>query len=84
MVKVTAITQSNIALLKFWGKRNQELNRPAVGLIPLTLKALSTRTTTEFKPNLKQHILSLNPISPRDPGGNASTVFRMLSVGKSG
>lgn len=44
---VTAIAQSNIALSKYWGKRQLEYNLPAVGSISLTLSGLSTRTRVE-------------------------------------
>lgn len=46
---VTAIAHSNIALVKYWGKRSpssgqSRLNLPAVGSLSLTLDALSTNT----------------------------------------
>jgi diphosphomevalonate decarboxylase len=77
MKKVTAVAHSNIAVVKYWGKRNQELNLPAVGSIAMIMKALSTRTTIEFKPNLKQEILYLNHTVSRDARSNAQAVFWM-------
>lgn len=44
----TAIAGTNIALVKYWGKRNKELNLPAAGSLSLTLKELGTRTTVRF------------------------------------
>jgi len=50
----TARAHSNIALIKYWGKRDAELNTPAVGSISLTLDALSTDTRVSFRSELKQ------------------------------
>ncbi|TQO19574.1 diphosphomevalonate decarboxylase [Rhodoglobus vestalii] len=50
----TARAHSNIALIKYWGKRDAALNIPAVGSISLTLDALSTDTTVTFRPGLEQ------------------------------
>lgn len=47
-----ARAHSNIALIKYWGKRDAALNLPAVGSISLTLDALSTRTSVAFRPGL--------------------------------
>ena len=50
----TARAHSNIALVKYWGKHNAELNIPAVGSISLTLDALSTDTRVSFRSGLEQ------------------------------
>lgn len=60
MRKFTATANSNIALIKYWGKRDLALNLPAVGSISITLDGLSTRTSVCFDPSLKQDHLSLN------------------------
>ncbi|WP_308465528.1 diphosphomevalonate decarboxylase [Rathayibacter soli] len=43
-----ARAHSNIALIKYWGKRERALNLPAVGSISITLDALSTDTWVTF------------------------------------
>src|SRR5207249_3176672 len=43
-----ARANSNIALVKYWGKRDAALNLPAVGSLSLTLDGLSTRTSVVF------------------------------------
>ena len=43
-----ARAHSNIALIKYWGKRDATLNLPAVGSISVTLDALTTDTTVRF------------------------------------
>jgi diphosphomevalonate decarboxylase len=50
----TARAHSNIALIKYWGKRDVALNIPAVGSISLTLDALSTDTRVTFHSGLEQ------------------------------
>ncbi len=47
MDKVTTLAHPNIALVKYWGKRDEQLNLPAVGSISVTLDELQTRTTIE-------------------------------------
>ena len=56
----TAVAHSNIALVKYWGKRNPELNLPATGSISLTLKELFTRTTVTFNSSFSNDILYIN------------------------
>ncbi len=50
----TAIAGTNIALVKYWGKRDAalDLNLPAAGSLSLTLAELGTRTTVRFSPTL--------------------------------
>ena len=45
---VTAFAGTNIALVKYWGKRDAALNLPATGSLSLTLDRLGTRTTVHF------------------------------------
>ena len=46
----TARAHSNIALIKYWGKRDDRLKLPAVGSISMTLDALYTDTRVSFFP----------------------------------
>ncbi len=48
MRKATAIAHPNIALVKYWGKRDVALNLPAVPSLSLTLDGFRTRTTVEW------------------------------------
>lgn len=50
----SARAHSNIALAKYWGKRDAALNIPAVGSISITLDALHTDTTVTFDPALTE------------------------------
>jgi diphosphomevalonate decarboxylase len=56
----TAIAQPNIALIKYWGKRDVERNLPAVGSISITLRELYTRMSIEFDDALEADALTVN------------------------
>lgn len=47
-LQATAQAQPNIALVKYWGKRDAALNLPAAGSLSITLDALHTRTRVRF------------------------------------
>lgn len=47
-MKVTAIANANIALVKYWGKRNKELILPFNSSISMTCDGLWTKTTVDF------------------------------------
>ncbi len=51
---------SNIALVKYWGKRDIKLNLPAVGSISVTLGDLYTETETDIAENSTIDIFKLN------------------------
>lgn len=59
-MRVTAIAQPNIALIKYWGKRDTERNLPAVGSISITLRELYTRMSVEFDDELAADALTVN------------------------
>lgn len=61
----TAKACANIALVKYWGKRDATLNLPAAGSLSLTLDALTTTTRVEFDDALTSDALSING-SPAD------------------
>jgi diphosphomevalonate decarboxylase len=48
MTAATAVAGTNIALVKYWGKRDETLNLPATGSLSLTLDRLGTRTRVAF------------------------------------
>lgn len=55
-----ALAHSNIALAKYWGKRDIERNLPDVPSLSLTLAALSTRTSVQFDPGARDDEVTLN------------------------
>ncbi|NOZ61998.1 MAG: diphosphomevalonate decarboxylase, partial [Calditrichaeota bacterium] len=77
-MQATAIAHANIALVKYWGKRDVQLNLPAVGSISVTLKNLFTRTKIDFDPNLDRDHLIIN--SREVTGKPAERVSRLLDI----
>lgn len=59
-MKITAKANSNIALIKYWGKRDAALNLPAVGSISMTLDGLETTTSVEFNSSFSADEFYLN------------------------
>lgn len=59
-MRAVAEANTNIALVKYWGKRDLALNLPAVGSLSLTLDGLTTRTEVRFDPSLDADRLVLN------------------------
>ena len=47
-MRANAQAQPNIALIKYWGKRDIEQNLPAVGSLSVTLDSLWTKMSVEF------------------------------------
>lgn len=55
----TAIAHPNIALAKYWGKRDDGVNQPAVPSLSVTLAGMSTRTTVTFDAALEHDTFML-------------------------
>ena len=56
----TAIAQPNIALVKYWGKRDVSRNLPAVGSISITLSDLFTEVSIDSSSGLAKDELLVN------------------------
>jgi diphosphomevalonate decarboxylase len=65
-----ALAHSNIALAKYWGKRDIERTLPDVPSLSLTLAALSTTTRVRFDPDAREDEVTLNGV-PADAGAAA-------------
>ncbi len=65
-MQATAIAQPNIALIKYWGKRDLALNLPAVGSISITLDTLQTKVSIDLDGWLANDSLIVNGVE--DPG----------------
>lgn len=59
-MRATAKAHTNIALIKYWGKRNEELILPTNNSLSVTLDGFYTKTTVHFKEQLKQDTFILN------------------------
>ncbi|MFB6264853.1 MAG: diphosphomevalonate decarboxylase [Bradymonadaceae bacterium] len=60
MSRATAVAHPNIALVKYWGKRDTDRNIPATGSLSMTLSGLETRTTVEFSTDRNGDFLQLD------------------------
>ncbi len=59
-MKASAIANANIALVKYWGKRNKELMLPQTGSVSMTTDGLQSHTTVEFDLKYPEDILVVN------------------------
>jgi diphosphomevalonate decarboxylase len=57
--KASAQAHPNIALIKYWGNRDQALRLPSNPSLSMNLAGLTTTTTVEFDPALKQDVFML-------------------------
>lgn len=60
MTTATAQASPNIAFIKYWGNRDNELRIPLNGSISMNLDGLFTRTTVSFQPSLPFDQLIIN------------------------
>jgi len=60
MHEYTAIAHPNIAFIKYWGNRENDLRLPANGSISMSLGALETRTSVTLLPELISDELELD------------------------
>ena len=67
MRTTTARAHPNIALVKYWGKADEELILPAAGSLSLTLNHFETTTTVVPAPNAASDVLELDG-ALADPG----------------
>lgn len=59
-MKATAKANTNIALIKYWGKRDKDLFLPMNSSLSITLDKFHTITTVEFIADLKEDTFKLN------------------------
>jgi diphosphomevalonate decarboxylase len=59
-MKATAVANANIALIKYWGKRNKELILPFNSSISMTCDGLHTKTTVEFSDMYDEDTILVN------------------------
>ena len=76
-MQASAQAQANVALVKYWGKRDTDLNIPAVGSLSVTLDALWTRTRVTFDPALGKDVLRISG-QPDTPAHQTERATRCL------
>lgn len=76
-MKATATAPSNIAFIKYWGKKDEKLRLPVNGNISMNLSNLLTTTTVEFSLRFKEdRVVINNKIDYRE----ASRVIKHLDL----
>lgn len=75
-MQATAIAHPNIALIKYWGKRDVPLNLPAVPSLSVTLDTFTTTTTVEWGAPADRLEVNDQP----QAGRPAERVFRFLDL----
>jgi len=74
-------TTANIALVKYWGKRNEKLVLPQEGSVSVTMdETLKTRTTVLFSEKLKEDELWLNGKKVNLDNSEAKERLRILDL----
>jgi len=76
-MQARAVAHPNIALIKYWGKRNRALNLPSVGSISITLDTLAADTQVIFDDAFKADEFILNGVHD---GAGATRVSRFLDL----
>jgi diphosphomevalonate decarboxylase len=78
MARFTARALANVALVKYFGKRDTELNLPAAGSLSIALEPLATTTTVEFDEALPADRVALDDAPA--PSEFAARVSRFLDL----
>ncbi len=76
--QATAVAHANIALIKYWGKRDDKLNLPATGSLSLTLDGLTTTTSVSFDSDLNHDCIKLNNQHPGESAADRISAFLNL------
>jgi diphosphomevalonate decarboxylase len=74
--QATAIAHPNIALVKYWGKRDRALNLPATSSLSVTLDRFETRTTVSWGVDRDEVVLD----GARVQGLSAQRVLDLLDL----
>lgn len=77
-MKATAKAHTNIALIKYWGKRNEKLILPTNNSLSLTLDAFYTTTTVSFQDDLTKDVFILDGVEMTGKAYERVTTFLNL------
>ena len=78
MTSATALAHPNIAFIKYWGNRQDDLRLPSNGSISMNLDGLFTRTIVSFQPSLPYDELIVN--GHEITGKNLDRVSQVLEL----
>ena len=83
-MKATAIANANIALVKYWGKRDKALILPQNSSISMTCEGMQTTTTVEFSNKYKEHTVIINDEEfkkdEKDIHGHLDRICRLAGI----
>ena len=77
-MKFTATANANIALTKYWGKRNDELILPQNSSVSVTLEGLTATTTVEFDKTYMKDVFFLD--GKEQSGEELERVVAILNI----
>ena len=75
-MKYTVLAPSNIAFIKYWGRKDEALKLPSNGSVSMNLSGLTTTTTVEFSPDYKEDEIIINGIL--EPEEKTAKIFSHL------
>lgn len=78
MTSAIACANANVALAKYWGKRDEALNLPATGSISVTLAGLETVARVAFIPDLPTDLVTF--AGELAPPGEAGRLSRFVDL----
>ncbi len=70
-MKATTIAPSNIAFIKYWGRKDEVFRLPENGSISMNLSNLLTTTTVEFDNGFKEDSIEINGVKEAREGNRA-------------
>lgn len=83
ILEAEAVAPSNIAIVKYWGKRNEELNLPLNSSLSVSLSGLEVRTKVIFSEDLTRDEVYINGKRAKEEevkeySGRVLEIFRKL------
>ncbi len=70
-MKASATAPSNIAFIKYWGRKNEVLRLPENGSVSMNLSGLNTVTTVEFSSEYTEDFVDINGTHEQKESGRA-------------
>ncbi|MEM3245112.1 MAG: diphosphomevalonate decarboxylase, partial [Metallosphaera sp.] len=82
-MEAEAVAPANIAVVKYWGKRNKQLNLPLNDSLSITLESLQVRSKVTFDENLNHDEIFVNgerlsDYETREYAGRVLEIIRKL------
>lgn len=84
-MKITAVAPANIAFIKYWGKKNDNLRLPANGSLSMSLDKCTTTTTVEFDKKYRKDSFEIlgDTVSDKEQARVSNYLSRLRKMAKS-